>query len=58
MMTKSLQILFLSVSHHLAALSYENAKPVFFPVVHCACIIAESWCKALLKDRYAGSFLF
>lgn len=41
MMTKSPPILFLSVSSHLAALSYENAKPVFFPVVNCACIIEE-----------------
>lgn len=40
MMTKSPQIsLFLSVSNHLTALSYENAKPAFFPIVNCACII-------------------
>lgn len=39
MMTKSSWILFLSVSIYLAAFSYENAKPVFFPVVNCACTV-------------------
>lgn len=39
MTTKSSQLLFLSVSIYLAAFSYENAKPVFFAVVNCACII-------------------